>query len=144
MEEGIISQIERRALTQLLTDLNLFVLSMDLTMTKQDVLSISVDNPDRERQKLIREQNILKKVNFAMILSRTLCVLIPLSISILDSLFNTFSLMSIITCYFLGCVRVAETQELYAGIRRNFKSFGSKKFTFYDVFILVISQTNRF
>ena len=62
MEEGVISQIERRALTQLLTDLNLFVLSMDLTMTKQDVLSISVDNPDRERQKLIREQNILKKV----------------------------------------------------------------------------------
>lgn len=61
MEEGNISQLERRALTQLLTDLNMFVLSMDLTMTNQDVLSISVDNPDRERQKLIREQNILKK-----------------------------------------------------------------------------------
>ena len=62
MEEGNISQIERRGLTQLLTDMNLFVLSMDLTMTKQDVLSISIDNPDRERQKLIREQNILKQV----------------------------------------------------------------------------------
>lgn len=62
MEEGIISQIERRALTQLLADLNLFVLKKDMTMTKQDVLSISVDETDRERQKLIREQNILKKV----------------------------------------------------------------------------------
>lgn len=62
MEEGIISQSERRELTQLLNDLNKFVLSVDLTMTKQDVLSILVDNPDRERQKLIREQNILKKV----------------------------------------------------------------------------------
>lgn len=62
MEEGNISQLERRALTQLLTDLNLFVLSMDLTMANQDVLSIHVDSPDRERQKLIREQNILKKV----------------------------------------------------------------------------------
>ena len=51
-----------RALTQLLTDLNLFVLSMDLMMTKQDVLSLSTPDPDRERQKLIREQNILKKV----------------------------------------------------------------------------------
>ncbi|XP_066920904.1 inositol 1,4,5-trisphosphate-gated calcium channel ITPR1-like isoform X2 [Clytia hemisphaerica] len=62
MEEGIISQIERRALTQLLADLNLFVLKKDMTMTKQDVLSISVDETDRERQKLIREQNILKKI----------------------------------------------------------------------------------
>ena len=53
-----------RALTQLLTDLNLFVLNMDLTMTKQDVLSIQHENPDRERQKLIREQNIVKKVNY--------------------------------------------------------------------------------
>ena len=56
MEEGIISQIERRALTQLLTDLNLFVLSMDLTMTKQDVLSISVTNPDRQPQKAINRR----------------------------------------------------------------------------------------
>lgn len=50
-----------RALTQLLSDLNLFVLSMDLTIAKQDVLSLN-ETPDRERQKLIREQNILKKV----------------------------------------------------------------------------------
>lgn len=62
MEEGNISQLERRALTQLLADLNLFVLKMDLTITKHDVLSISNQNSDRERQKLIREQNILKKI----------------------------------------------------------------------------------
>lgn len=62
MEDGIISPMERRALTQLLTDLNLFVLNMDLSMTKQDVLSIQNQVPDRERQKLIREQNIVKKI----------------------------------------------------------------------------------
>ncbi|XP_065669152.1 inositol 1,4,5-trisphosphate-gated calcium channel ITPR1 isoform X5 [Hydra vulgaris] len=62
MEEGNISQLDRRALTQLLTDMNLFMLSMDISSTKQDVLQLTCPNPDRERQKLIREQNILKKI----------------------------------------------------------------------------------
>ena len=51
-----------RSLTQLLTDLNLFVLNVDLSSNKQDVLSITSQKPDRERQKLAREQNVLKLV----------------------------------------------------------------------------------
>ena len=46
--------------TQLLTDLIFFVAIED--NTGNDPLDISVSKPDRERQKLLREQNILKQV----------------------------------------------------------------------------------
>ena len=51
-----------RNLAQLLNDLNMFVLSIDMNSNKQDVLSISNQRPNRERQKLAREQNVLKLV----------------------------------------------------------------------------------
>ncbi|XP_065058274.1 inositol 1,4,5-trisphosphate receptor type 1-like isoform X2 [Rhopilema esculentum] len=62
MEDGHFSQSDRKSLTQLLTDINLFVLNVDMTTNKQDVLSITSQKPDRERQKLAREQNVLKLV----------------------------------------------------------------------------------
>lgn len=49
-----------RAVTKLLEDLVFFV--VDIPNSGQDVLEIMVNKPNRERQKLMREQNILKQV----------------------------------------------------------------------------------
>lgn len=50
-----------RFVTKLLEDLVFFV--CDIPNTGQDVLEIMVNKPNRERQKLMREQNILKQVH---------------------------------------------------------------------------------
>lgn len=47
-------------MTKLLEDLVFFV--VDIPNSGQDVLEIMVNKPNRERQKLMREQNILKQV----------------------------------------------------------------------------------
>lgn len=52
--------IKIRAVTKLLEDLVFFV--VDIPNNGQDVLEIMVNKPNRERQKLMREQNILKQV----------------------------------------------------------------------------------
>lgn len=49
-----------RFVTKLLEDLVFFV--VDIPNSGQDVLEIMVNRPNRERQKLMREQNILKQV----------------------------------------------------------------------------------
>ena len=49
-----------RFVTQLLSDLVYFVTEHDTG--REDVLNISVQNPNRDRQKLMREQYILKEV----------------------------------------------------------------------------------
>lgn len=49
-------------MTQLLNDVIYFVAEME--NTGGDPLEITVAKPDRERQKLLREQNILKQVSF--------------------------------------------------------------------------------
>lgn len=51
-----------RFVTKLLEDLVFFV--VDIPNSGQDVLDIMVNKPSRERQKLMREQNILKQVRF--------------------------------------------------------------------------------
>lgn len=48
-------------MTQLLSDLVYFVTEHDTG--REDVLNISVQNPNRDRQKLMREQYILKEVS---------------------------------------------------------------------------------
>lgn len=50
-----------RFVTKLLEDLVFFV--VDLANNGQDVLEVMVSKPNRERQKLMREQNILKQVS---------------------------------------------------------------------------------
>lgn len=61
-----------RAVTKLLEDLVFFV--VDIPNNGQDVLEIMVNKPNRERQKLMREQNILKQVQQAFY-THTLCTL---------------------------------------------------------------------
>ncbi|KAB0385234.1 hypothetical protein FD755_000190, partial [Muntiacus reevesi] len=60
LENGTITQNERRFVTKLLEDLIFFV--ADVPNNGQDVLDVLITKPNRERQKLMREQNILAQV----------------------------------------------------------------------------------
>ncbi|KAM6454037.1 inositol 1,4,5-trisphosphate-gated calcium channel ITPR3 isoform 1-T1 [Liasis olivaceus] len=60
MNEGFLSQNDRRFVIQLLEDLVFFV--SDVPNNGQNVLDIVITKPNRERQKLMREQNILKQI----------------------------------------------------------------------------------
>uniref|UniRef100_A0A8C7QSZ5 Inositol 1,4,5-trisphosphate receptor n=1 Tax=Oncorhynchus mykiss TaxID=8022 RepID=A0A8C7QSZ5_ONCMY len=60
LQYGNIAQNERRFVTKLLEDLIFFV--CEVPNNGQDVLSVVISNPNRERQKLMREQNILAQI----------------------------------------------------------------------------------
>ncbi|XP_019353889.1 inositol 1,4,5-trisphosphate receptor type 2 isoform X3 [Alligator mississippiensis] len=60
LENGTITQNERRFVTKLLEDLIFFV--ADIPNNGQEVLDVIVTKPNRERQKLMREQNILAQI----------------------------------------------------------------------------------
>ncbi|XP_069484566.1 inositol 1,4,5-trisphosphate-gated calcium channel ITPR2 isoform X2 [Ambystoma mexicanum] len=60
LELGTITQNERRFVTKLLEDLIFFVAGVP--NNGQDVLEVVVTKPNRERQKLMREQNILAQI----------------------------------------------------------------------------------
>lgn len=53
-----------RFVTQLLMDLVYFVTEHD--SSGEDILNILVETPNRDRQKLMREQNILKEVRYLL------------------------------------------------------------------------------
>ncbi|KFP42772.1 Inositol 1,4,5-trisphosphate receptor type 2, partial [Chlamydotis macqueenii] len=60
LESGTITQNERRFVTKLLEDLIFFV--ADVPNNGQEVLDVVITKPNRERQKLMREQNILAQI----------------------------------------------------------------------------------
>ncbi|XP_072418432.1 inositol 1,4,5-trisphosphate-gated calcium channel ITPR2 isoform X1 [Chiloscyllium punctatum] len=60
LEDGSLTQNERRFVTKLLEDLVFFVAYVP--SNGQDVLDVVITKPNRERQKLMREQNILKQI----------------------------------------------------------------------------------
>ncbi|KAG7279024.1 hypothetical protein CRUP_001965 [Coryphaenoides rupestris] len=60
LQYGNIAQNERRFVTKLLEDLVFFV--CEAPNNGQDVLSVAISRPNRERQKLMREQNILAQI----------------------------------------------------------------------------------
>ncbi|XP_029457322.1 inositol 1,4,5-trisphosphate receptor type 1 isoform X1 [Rhinatrema bivittatum] len=60
LEKGTIIQNERRSVTKLLEELVYFVAGG--MNSGQEVLEVVVNKPNRERQKLMREQNILKQI----------------------------------------------------------------------------------
>uniref|UniRef100_A0A8C0EVI2 Inositol 1,4,5-trisphosphate receptor n=1 Tax=Bubo bubo TaxID=30461 RepID=A0A8C0EVI2_BUBBB len=60
LENGTITQNERRFVTKLLEDLIFFV--ADVPNNGQEVLDVVITKPNRERQKLMREQNILAQI----------------------------------------------------------------------------------
>ncbi|KAJ1139205.1 hypothetical protein NDU88_005580 [Pleurodeles waltl] len=60
LNEGFISQNDRRFAIKLLEDLVFFV--VDIPNNGQNVLDVTMTKANRERQKLMREQNILKQI----------------------------------------------------------------------------------
>ncbi|XP_035381388.1 inositol 1,4,5-trisphosphate receptor type 2 isoform X1 [Electrophorus electricus] len=60
LEIGTFTPNDRRFVNKLLEDLIFFV--CDVANNGQDVLSVVISNPNRERQKLMREQNILAQI----------------------------------------------------------------------------------
>ena len=66
-----------RFVTKLLEDLVFFV--VDIPNSGQDVLEIMVNKPNRERQKLMREQNILKQVGRVIVFHSSFFLFFPLS-----------------------------------------------------------------
>ena len=62
IEKGVITQNERRLLIQLLQEIIYFIAHRETDAKRDDPFKLSIKTPDRERQKLMREQNILKQL----------------------------------------------------------------------------------
>ncbi|CAL4100432.1 unnamed protein product, partial [Meganyctiphanes norvegica] len=62
LEKGTMTPVERRSTQTLLQDLVYFIAGKEDDQNKSEVMDLEVTNPIRDRQKLLREQSILKQI----------------------------------------------------------------------------------